>query len=183
MFLKIYDLVATACRLDTNASQIGGSCKRWLMLHTWHQIGPLQSRTLWTAHSLFIKAMNLPVFGACSQYSKTRTRATDARTRMGGTRIQPLDLLLLSVALDVLAGVPVVQMCILNNSTCDEIGLLDGRRVQCAGAKPPRRIIRNKGIGSCTWGASIMVWVQVLIFVSQICSLSVLNHYLSVWPR
>ena len=69
--------------------------------------------------------MNLPVFGACSQYSKTRTRATDARTRMGGTRIQPLDLFLLSVARDVLAGVPVVQMCILNNSTCDEIGLLD----------------------------------------------------------
>ena len=68
--------------------------------------------------------MNLPVFGACSQYSKTRTRAsTDARTRMGGTRIQPLDLFLLSVARDVLAGVPVVQMCILNNSTWDEIGL------------------------------------------------------------
>lgn len=37
--------------------------------------------------------------------------------------MQPLDLFLLSVARDVLNGAPVVRVCIVNKSVCDEIGL------------------------------------------------------------
>lgn len=74
--------------------------------------------------SQFIQGNELMrLWNVLSRTAKRTRASTETRTRMGRIIIEPLDLVLLRVARDVLAGAPVVRMCIVNTSMCDKTGL------------------------------------------------------------